>query len=206
VVILAIAFATAGAPTASGNCGHARLTPDSAPAGVAPLAIGDSVMIDAARRLARKGFEVDAKCGRSPRGGLYVLRRRRARHALPESVVLALGTNFWISSRQIRKALHILGRRRTLFLVTPYRSWRAVGNEPIRRAARRRPGRVRMIDWSSPAYGHRGWFRSDGTHLRRSGVRAYARLLKRTVWLRQRGRVISVAARRSRVTRTLSGA
>ncbi len=143
-------------------------------------------MIDAARRLARKGFAVDAKCGRSPRGGLYVLRERKRRHTLPESVVIALGTNFWIASRQITKALTILGRRRTLFLVTPYRSWRAVGNEPIRRTARRRPGRVRMVDWSSLAYGRREWFQGDGTHLLRSGVRSYTRLLKRAVWSRQR--------------------
>jgi hypothetical protein len=190
-----MAVATATAAPAAANCGHARLTPNSAPAGVAPLAIGDSVMIDAARGLARKGFEVDAKCGRSPRGGLYVLRQRTRRHTLPESVVIALGTNFWISSRQITKALRILGRRRTLFLVTPYRSWRAVGNEPIRRAARRRPGRVRMIDWSSLASGHSSWFRRDGTHLLRSGVRAYSRLLKRGVWARQRARIVSVRDR-----------
>jgi hypothetical protein len=189
-IFIALAFAVA-APAASASCGHARVGARGAPPGVAPLAIGDSVMIDAARRLARKGFEVDAKCGRSPRGGLYVLRQRLRRHTLPESVVIALGTNFWISSRQIKEALRILGRRRTLFLVTPYRSWRAVGNAPIRIAARRRPGRVRMIDWSSLAYGHREWFQGDGTHLRRSGVRAYSGLLKRVVWARLRGRISS---------------
>jgi len=153
---------------------------------VAPLAIGDSVMLGAARPLAHRGFEVDAKCGRSPYGGLFVLRRRHRRHTLPESVVMALGTNFFITSRQIGKALRILGHRRTLFLVTPYRSWRAVGNAPIRRAAIRRPGRVTMIDWSSLAYGHGWWFQSDGTHLLRPGVATYTRLLKRAVWSRQR--------------------
>jgi hypothetical protein len=181
VVGLAIAAAPAGA-----TCGQAQLAARGAPAGVAPLAIGDSVMIGAARPLAHRGFEVDAKCGRSPRGGLYVLRRRLRRHTLPESVVVALGTNFFITSRQIGKALNILGRRRTLFLVTPYRSWRAVGNEPIRRAASRRPGRVTMIDWSSLAYGHAWWFQGDGTHLLRPGIAAYTRLLKRAVWARQR--------------------
>ena len=116
-----------------------------------------------------------------------MLRRRDRRRTLPESVVMALGTNFFISSRQIGRALRILGPRRTLFLVTPYRSWRAVGNAPIRRAAARRPGRVKMIDWSSLAYGHDWWFQGDGTHLLRPGVAAYTRLLKRAVWARQRG-------------------
>ena len=179
------AIALSGA-TAHATCGHAKLTPRGAPVGVAPLAIGDSVMIGAARRLRRKGFEVDAKCGRSPWGGLYALRRRKARDELPESVVLALGTNWWVDGRTIRRALWILGRRRTLFLVTPYRSWRAVSNAPMRRAAARRPGRVRLIDWSVLAYGHDWWFQGDGTHLRRPGVRAYTRLLKRAVWARQR--------------------
>jgi len=144
-------------------------------------------MIGAARPLSHRGFEVDAKCGRSPHGGLFVLRRRDRRDTLPESVVMALGTNFFISSRQIGKALRILGPRRTLFLATPYRSWRAVGNAPIWRAAARRPGRVTMIDWSSLAYGHDWWFHGDGTHLLRPGVAAYTRLLKRAVWARQRG-------------------
>lgn len=182
-----LAVALSGA-TAEASCGHAKLAPRGAPAGVAPLAIGDSVMIGAARRLRRKGFEVDAKCGRSPWGGLYALRRRKARGELPESVVLALGTNWWIDGRTIKRAVRILGRRRTLFLVTPYRSWRAVSNAPMRRAAARRPRRVRLIDWSARAYGHDWWFHNDGTHLRRPGVRAYSRLLKRAVWARQRAR------------------
>ena len=176
------------AAPAHATCGQAKLAPRGAPAGVAPLAIGDSVMLGAARRLARRGFEVDAKCGRSPWGGLYALRRRKARGELPELVVLALGTNWWIDSGAIRSALRILGRKRTLFLVTPYRSWRAVSNGPMRRAAARRPGRVRLIDWSSRAYGHDRWFQGDGTHLRPPGVRVYSGLLKRVVWARQRAR------------------
>ena len=184
-VVTALAI---GATSAGATCGHAKLAPRGAPAGVAPLAIGDSVMIGAARRLRRKGFEVDAKCGRSPWGGLYALRRRKARGELPESVVLALGTNWWIDGRTIRRALRILGRRGILFLVTPYRSWRAVSNAPMRRAAARRPARVRLIDWSALAYGHDWWFQGDGTHLRQPGVRGYTRLLKRAVWARQRAR------------------
>jgi hypothetical protein len=183
VLVASLAF---GIAPASATCGHEQLGARGAPAGVAPLAIGDSVMLGAARPLAHRGFEVDAKCGRSPHGGLFVLRRRQRRHTLPESVVMALGTNFFITSRQIEKALHILGRRRTLFLVTPYRSWRAVGNAPIRREASRHPGRVTTVDWSSLAYGHDWWFQGDGTHLLRPGVAAYTRLLKRAVWARQR--------------------
>ena len=88
-----------------------------------------------------------------------MLRRRDRRRKLPESVALAQ-----------RAGVE-----------------RPVGNAPIRRAAARRPGRVKMIDWSSLAYGHDWWFQGDGTHLLRPGVAAYTRLLKRAVWARQRG-------------------
>lgn len=156
--------------------------------GSAPLAIGDSVMLGAAWKLSRRGFEVDAKCGRSPRGGLYVLRRRRARGTLPEIVVVALGTNFFMRSSDIAHVRRTLGPRRTLMLVTPFRSGRPVRGAAIRRAGRRHPGRIAVIDWRSHARYRRGWFRGDGTHLRGAGERAYARLLHPAAWSRQRGR------------------
>jgi hypothetical protein len=156
--------------------------------GTAPLAIGDSVMLGAAWKLARRGFEVNAGCGRSPAGGLYVLRNRRRAGTLPEIVVVALGTNVFVSSRDIARMLRVLGPRRSLMLVTPFRSWRPVGGAAIRRAARRRPGRVTLVDWSGLARFNTRWLWSDGTHLRNSGERAYAALLHDAAWSRQRGR------------------
>src|SRR5688572_26169877 len=113
------------AEPASAWCGHDRVPPRGGRIGAAPLALGDSVMQGAARPLARAGFEVDARCGRSPRGGLEVIRKRRRRGTLPEIVVFALGTNIYMTSGVIRKALRIAGPRRTLILVTPVRSRRA---------------------------------------------------------------------------------
>src|SRR5687767_9607221 len=138
-------LALAGPDQASAGCGHVKRAPRDGPVGSVPLAVGDSVMLGAAWKLSRNGFEVDAKCGRSPRGGLYVLRRRRARGTLPEIVVVALGTNFYMRSRDVSRMLRVLGPRRTLMLVTPFRSGRPVGGVAIRAAARRRPGRVRVI-------------------------------------------------------------
>jgi hypothetical protein len=171
-------------------CGHTRRAPAGGRAGVAPLALGDSVLQGAAIPLSRAGFEVDARCGRSPRGGIEVLRKRRRRGTLPEIVVFALGTNIYMTSGDVAEALRVIGRRRTLMLVTPVRSWRAFGNGPMRGAARRRPGRVRLIDWSGAALRNRHWLGGDGTHLRPGGVAAYTRLLKRGAWSRQRGRVV----------------
>ena len=170
------------------GCGYDHRAPQGARIGTAPLALGDSVMLGAARRLSQRGFEVDARCARNPAEGIQILRQRRRRGTLPEIVVMALGTNIVCSSRHISLMLRAIGRRRTLMLVTPYRSWHPFHTQPMRRAARRRPGRVKLIDWSSRAARNRHWLWSDGTHLRPAGVEAYARILKRAAWSRLRGK------------------
>jgi hypothetical protein len=170
------------------GCGYAHRKPQGGRVGTAPLAIGDSVMLGAARRLSNLGFEVNARCARNPAEGLSILRHRRRRRTLPKVVVVALGTNVVISRRQIRGMLRAAGRRRTLMLVTPYRQWRPFHTRPMRRVARHRRKRVKLIDWSKRAERHREWFAHDGTHLRPDGVNAYARMLKRAAWSRLHGR------------------
>ena len=169
------------------GCGYAHRAPAGARIGTAPLAIGDSVMLGAARALSRRGFEVDARCARRPEEGLKMLRQRRRRGSLPEIVVMALGTNIPVYSRDIKRMLRAVGRRRTLMLVTPYREWEPFHTRPMRRAARRHPKRVKLIDWSARASRNRQWIWSDGTHLRAAGVDAYTRILKRAAWSRLRG-------------------
>jgi hypothetical protein len=142
-----------------------------------PLAIGDSVMLGAARKLAHAGFEVDAREGRFMRSALRILRTRRRTDRRPSVVVVALGTNYPARYREIRTALHLLGRGRRLALVTPKRSWRGIGARPIYRAARNHPRRVEVVDWVGYSAAHPEWFYSDGTHLRPSGQRGYTRLL-----------------------------
>lgn len=170
------------------DCGYAHRRPTGAQVGTAPLAIGDSVMLGAAPALSQKGFEVDARCARQPSEGLGILRQRRRRNTLPEIVVIALGTNIAISSRDIGRMLRAVGHRRTVMLVTPFRSWHPFHTQPMRRVARHHPRRVKLIDWSARATGNRQWFWSDGTHLRPTGVEVYSHMLKRAVWSRLRGR------------------
>jgi hypothetical protein len=170
------------------DCGYAHKRPTGAHVGTAPLAICDSVMLGAASALSHKGFEVDARCARQPAEGLGILRQRRRRGMLPEIVVMALGTNIAISGRDLGRMLRVVGRRRTLMLVTPFRSWHPFHTRPMRRVARHHPKRVKLIDWSARATGNRQWFWSDGTHLRPTGIEVYSRMLKRAAWSRLRGR------------------
>jgi hypothetical protein len=193
IVALAIRNLTrarAAGAHAAGGCGYVHLRPRHFPLGSAPLALGDSVMLGAAWRLTRAGFETDTLCGRSPRAGLEVLRRRRRKGTLPEIVVVALGSNAPMTSLDIAAMIRVLGPRRKLMLVTQMRSWRPVGGGPMRRASRRHPARVSTIDWSTLARRNRRWLWGDGTHLRPAGLPGYTRLIHRAAWSKLRGRYV----------------
>jgi hypothetical protein len=177
VAAITLAVVLAMSAAAEACCIRVRLEPRHPKSDPPPLAIGDSVMIAAAHRLARRGFEVDAREGRFMRHALRILRHRKHRHARPHTVVIAIGTNYPPTFREVRQSLNLLGRHRRLVLVTPLRSWRALPVPAIWRAAQRHPHRVRVLDWAGLAAPHPEWLWGDGTHLRSSGARAYARLL-----------------------------
>jgi hypothetical protein len=180
IAIASLLAAFAFAPSAQSCCIRGHLYPPGYHVGQEPrppLAIGDSVMLDAARPLARRGFEVDARQGRFMYHVLRILSARRRAHSLPALVVVGIGVNFPARYSEIRRALRLMRPGRVLALVTPKRSWSAIGGAPIREAARIHPDRVRVLDWVSYSAGHADWFVSDGTHLTSRGVAAYTRLL-----------------------------
>jgi hypothetical protein len=149
--------------------GHAR----------APLVIGDSTMIFAAPVLGQLGLEADAHGCRQFAQGVGILAARRHAHTLPPVAVLALGANGPIAGGQIGAALRVIGRRRVLGLVTPRNSAGSAGE--MRRAARRHPDQVLLIDWVAFSAGHGAWFADDGLHVNGAGASAYARLIRRSV-------------------------
>jgi hypothetical protein len=146
-----------------------------------PLAIGDSVMLGAARNLARAGFEVDAREGRFMRHALRILRKRRSDGLHPPVVVVAIGTNFPATSQEIGRALALLDPAQRLVFVTPKRSWSGLGAGPLWAARRHHPRRVGVLDWVAYSAAHPDWFYGDGTHLRPSGARGYTQLLRRAL-------------------------
>jgi hypothetical protein len=135
-------------------------------------------MLGAAHELAAEGFEVDVRgCRQMSQGARTIAAHKR--HGLPEVVVVALGANWKIEASDVRKALRVLGPARTLVLVAPREDGGGSGSDArvVRRAARRHPGRVKVLDWVAFSAGHRGWFGSDGLHLGPAGARGFARLL-----------------------------
>jgi hypothetical protein len=177
-LVIALVALAASAPAAHACCIRVQLPARHARTDPPPLAIGDSVMIAAAKRISREGFEVDAREGRFMRSALRILRTRRRTHKLPSTVVVGIGTNFPPTYAEIKKSLRLLGRHRKLALITPLRSWRPLDSSAIRTAHRRHPHRVEILDWAALAAPHPEWLWGDGTHLRPAGARAYARLLR----------------------------
>jgi hypothetical protein len=180
-VVVAVAVASAAAP-ADASCGTPkRIYPGHSPGnGRPPLAIGDSVLLGAVEEVAAVGIEVDARGCRQMTEGLALIRARRRAGTLPRLVIVALGTNWIITSAEIDEAVSILGPKRTLVMVTPRETGGHGGADAavIRAAGRRRPRRVKVLDWVAYAAGHGGWTYSDGIHLAPAGQYGMASLLK----------------------------
>ena len=150
------------APGSANACGalkHAHAVHHARGHARAPLVIGDSTMIFAAPVLGHLGLEADAHGCRQFGQGVGILAARRHAHTLPPISVLALGANGSIGGQQIGAALRVIGPRRVLGLVTPRNSASSAGQ--MRRAARRHPDHVLLIDWAAFSVGHGAWFADD---------------------------------------------
>ena len=177
-LLAAVGVAGFGAAPARAQCGETVDVParHSVLPGAPPLALGDSVLYDAAQPLAVDGFHVNAMVCRTMGQGIAYLQPRVA--SLPQLVIVALGTNGTVTSTDVSALLRILGPSRGLALVTP-----KGGDDPsvaglYRRLAQRHPGRILVLDWERISSGHTDWFAPDGTHLGGSaGIAAFARLL-----------------------------
>jgi hypothetical protein len=144
--------------------------------GPPPLAVGDSVLYDAAGVLSEYGFASNAMVCRTMAQGIDLLRARQG--SLPFLVVAALGTNGAVTSGQIDELLTILGPNRLLALVTPRHGDYAYVPGLMRTVARQRPGRIVVLDWDRLSVGHPDWFAPDGIHLGgTAGIDAFARLV-----------------------------
>jgi hypothetical protein len=148
-----------------------------------PLVLGDSVMIFAVPPLARRGFDADARGCRQVPEAMAILRARKRAHTLPHLVVLALGTNGYVTRAEIHAALHLLGRHRVLAMVTPREVGGGSGSDAvnIRAAVRRHPQRMRLIDWVTYSRRHGIASSGDGIHLTPAEARVYAGFVAHTV-------------------------
>jgi hypothetical protein len=177
VVVLAVA-----APAAAQCGGVAEEKPrKNVSLGRAPIAIGDSPMLLALPNLAQIGYRANARGCRQWSEGLALIRKLRNQDKLPRLVVIALGSNGTISRSQIHEALDIVGKKRTLGLVTPREAGGGSSSDAdvIRSEARRHKKRTVLLDWVERSAGHPAWFQPDGLHLTFAGAEAFAKLAKK---------------------------
>src|SRR4051794_28264369 len=145
--------------------------------------IGDSVMLGAEPALRRdlagrsRGSDWHVHEGFQPSAELDLLATLAKRHAVAPLLVLHLGTNGPIDPDRLDRLIGGL-RGHRIVLVTDHmpQPWQTVNNRSLRAAARHHAG-VAVVDWDGAADHHRGWFWSDGIHVRASGADAYARLV-----------------------------
>lgn len=147
------------------------------------IAIGDSVMLGAKSQLQRVGVgTVDAKVSRQASSGVDLIRKRGS--ALPEHVVVHLGTNGTHSGKTCREIVRAVGKDRTVYLINfkVPRSWEAPNNRILRKCDRKfRSDRVVLLDWNSLASENPEYLYADGYHLRPEGAEAFAKMVRKAI-------------------------
>lgn len=154
----------------------------AAPAKVAHvLAIGDSVMLGAARHLRAPGTQVtvDAVVGRQASAVVDLLAQLRSDGPLPPLVVVHIGNNGTLREQQFEAMMRLLADvPHVVFVNTKVpRRWQDPNNAVLSAGAQRHT-RVQLVDWLTFSSGHPEWFRKDGYHLLPIGAEAYASLLR----------------------------
>jgi hypothetical protein len=184
IALAAVAAIVAQAGPARAACGgivSAQPTERVNPKGRAPVAIGDSVMILAVKKLAREGYHANAKGCRQWYEGVQTLQRKREHHRLPHLATLALGSNGPVTTALAEQAVKAMPKNRVLAFVTPRGSVAGGGADAMRTVAKRHRHRVVLLDWVRYSAGHGDWFGSDRLHLTYSGAAAYARLMGKAI-------------------------
>lgn len=179
----ALLGAGAASALACGGTETAKARKTVNPDGHAPLAIGDSTMLLALPDLARIGYQVNARGCRTLDEGLDVIRDYKRRNALPHLVVIFLGADASVSSRQLEKAFHIAGPKRVLGLVTPIELGGGTSSDAdhVRAAVKRHPKRAVLLDWVAYSQGHPSWFQPDNLHLTFDGAAGLASLFRQAL-------------------------
>ena len=175
-----------GAPGAS-SLALGTPTPSATPARVTGrqvTAIGDSVMAASAMTLAAAmpGIYIDAKPDRQMPAGLAILRRLADTGRLRPVVVIGLGTNYIVTTRQLNEVMKILGPDRKLVLINTYvpDAWSKQVNATEAAFIRQHPS-VTPADWYDTIKNRMNVLWPDHIHPEIPGTYVYARMVKRAV-------------------------
>lgn len=143
-------------------------------------ALGDSIMLGVAPELRRNiaNLEINAKVSRFFFEGTDILRQLRSAGELGEVVIVHLGSNGGISSKQFDDMMkQLAGVRRVIFVnVKAAREWETPNNRIIADGVQRYSNTV-LVDWHGATVDHPELFWDDGVHPRPEGAKLYASLI-----------------------------
>jgi peptidoglycan/LPS O-acetylase OafA/YrhL len=147
-------------------------------------AIGDSVMVGAARQLraAIGDITIDAAVARQAKTAINILQAQRDAGQLGDVVIVHMGTNGPLSARQFDQIMAVLADVRRVVFVTVKvpRRWQAPNNAVIAEGVPRYPNAV-LADWYTASAGRPELFARDGVHPQRVGARLYAEVIAAAV-------------------------
>jgi len=178
--------ASSGVPGAS-NLATGTPTPSATPGramGKQVTAIGDSVMAASAFALAdaMPGIYIDAKPDREMPAGLAIVRRLADTGRLRPIVVIGLGTNYLVTTRQLNELMKILGPDRKLVLINTYvhDGWSKQVNATEAAFIAQHPS-ITTADWFDTIKDRMNLLWPDHIHPIIPGTYVYARMVRRAV-------------------------
>ena len=139
------------------------------------LAVGDSVMLGAARKLKAKGITVDAEKNRQFHESLQIFGYLNATGELGDNVVIHLGTNNGTTKQTLDRIMKALVNvRQVVFLTThvPTRGWQRKTNALIAALPKQYPN-VKVLYWNAITQEHPEFFAGDKVHLKPAGQDFY---------------------------------
>jgi len=149
------------------------------------LAIGDSVMLGAARELVAAGVTVDAVKSRPYRQALEIANYLRSVNRLGDYVIIHLGTNNRVEAETLDEIMVPLAEVDLVLFVTahvPSKPWQDPNNELIR-AMPGKYGNAKLLDWQQIASTNLGYLYKDRIHLTPEGARFYTDLIVQALGL-----------------------
>lgn len=147
------------------------------------LAIGDSVMLGAARELSARGATVDAMKSRSVRQALEIVNYLKSVRRLGSIVVIHLGTNSTTTEEVFDQIMATLADTPLVLFLTvhvPSEPRQSINNRLIN-ALPAKYSNVKVLDWHNIVGQFPEYLYSDQTHLRPAGARFYADLIMQAV-------------------------
>lgn len=169
----------AGSKTKASASSHQRRVP-----GRDVTAVGDSVMSASAMTLASvmPGIYIDAKPDRQMPAGLAIVRRLAEAGQLRPVVVMGLGTNYIVTTAQLRKLMKVIGPDRKLVLINTYvqDGWSKQVNATDAAFVRQHP-EVVLADWYDTIKNRLYLLWPDHVHPMMPGTTVYAHLVDQAI-------------------------